>query len=257
MTSATRPAAVGEQFEVVRVRTPLPRQHQERKGDENPCRQSSLGGERADLTSDPSTLANRGADAVEDLREVAAGVAVDVDRRHHPLEVLAAHSTSEGGHRVGQVATQPNLGEHVGELAASGFLGVLGDRLQGLGEAETAAQRGGHQLQHLGELVGERRLTLRFGLADVEPDAPGRRRSRRAGRGAVLPASGRRARRPRRRGRPWRRTRPASSRCRQLPTRCRDRRACRSARGLPRSPTPSASRCRTCSAACRCRAAPC
>ena len=44
------------------------------------------------------------------------------------------------------------------------------DRLERLGEAETTAQRSGDQLQHVGQLVGERRLALRLRPADVEPD---------------------------------------------------------------------------------------
>ena len=77
----------------------------------------------------------------------------------------------KGAHGVGQIAPEPRLDEHVGELAACGLLRLLGHRLERLGDAEAAAERGGDQLQDVGQLVGERRLALGLRAADVDPHA--------------------------------------------------------------------------------------
>ncbi len=73
--------------------------------------------------------------------------------------------------RIESERSRPNrdLDEDMGKFASCGLLGVLGDGLESLGDAVSAAQRRGDQLQHVGQLIGERGLTLRLCPAHVEP----------------------------------------------------------------------------------------
>ena len=57
----------------------------------------------------------------------------------------------------------------MGELAAGRLLGILGNGVEGLGDPVSAAQGGGDQLEHIGQLVGERRLALDLVATHPEP----------------------------------------------------------------------------------------
>ena len=64
------------------------------------------------------------------------------------------------------------LDQHVGELAPGRLFGLLGHRLERLGDAVATAQRSGDQLEHVGQLIGERRLALALLAAARRTCAP-------------------------------------------------------------------------------------
>ena len=108
---------------------------------------------------------------VEHLGEIAADLAVDLDRLHDEVEVLALHPFTHRVQRFAEVAAEPRLHDESAELVRSGRFGLAGNDVEGLHDAVTHAQAPGHQRQRALELRVELRETV-FGAAiEVEPGA--------------------------------------------------------------------------------------
>ena len=146
---------VGELADVVGVHDGQQRGQQQRQGHQHVGGEPALGAERLDLARDPVALADRGGDVVEDLGQVAADLAVDLDGLGHPLEVLAAHPLGRGPQRRVEVAAQAGLDDDPAELVARRRLGLPGDDVERLEDAVARAQRAGHELEVVAQLRRE------------------------------------------------------------------------------------------------------
>ncbi len=82
-------------------------------------------------------------DTVQDLGQVAADLTVDGDGLAHPDEVLAGHPLGRLVQGLGERSTDARLINDPAELSGGRFLGLLGDRLQGLQQAVPGPQAAG------------------------------------------------------------------------------------------------------------------
>ena len=88
--------------------------------------------ERLHLTTQSLSLPQGLADSREHLREVAADLAVDADRHHHPVEVLAVHPLGHGLEGVLERQAQATLEQCAVDLLPEGSRRLLGHVVQGL-----------------------------------------------------------------------------------------------------------------------------
>src|SRR5207237_6710762 len=103
------------------------------------------------------TLAPRLRDRVEDLREIAADLPLDVAGEDGPLEVVAPDAL---GHRIQGVLHGPaeaDLRNDATELGLAGLGDLLRDRVEGLHEAVPGSEGAREDHEHVGELAVELR----------------------------------------------------------------------------------------------------
>src|SRR6202049_206424 len=116
---------------------------------------TSLRGQGADLSLDTHTLADGERDGVENLGEVAADHALNLDCGHHEVEVLGLVARDHVVERLVDVDTQRYLARGPGELFGDRRVGVLGDRRERLREGVSSFQRVAEQHQSVAELIVE------------------------------------------------------------------------------------------------------
>src|SRR5512132_3134769 len=144
-----------EQPDVARVdrRHIKPDRHRQER--EHPGGESALRGEHLDLPTEHRALPEGVGDRVQDLREVPADLALDVDREHRPHEVGAPDALGERRQRVLRGPAQTDLGHHALELGGGGMRDLLRHRVQRLEEAVPGAERGRQDREHVGKLVAQ------------------------------------------------------------------------------------------------------
>jgi hypothetical protein len=99
----------------------------------------------------------------------SSDLSLDVDRHHHPVEVLALVPLGDPFESVLEADSQARLDQHALELRRDG-LGALPDhRVDRLGQREPGRERPGHQLQRLGEPGVEGLAPSRSLDAEVDP----------------------------------------------------------------------------------------
>ena len=175
------PGPGGEEHEVRRVDHAQGAGQQHRQGQQDVGRQPALGSERLDLAHHLVALADRVGHGVEHLGQVSADLTVDVDRLHHPFEVVGADPAGHGMKRAGDVAAQAGFDHEPTELAAGGLGGFLAQRIHRLEQPVAGAEAAGQLLEGVAELVGE--VAAPLAPHDVErDDRRRRRRLRRAAR---------------------------------------------------------------------------
>ena len=140
-----------QQADVVVVGQHAEQQHPDGQGDEDVGGELALGRQRLHLTLEHLALAQRGGRGAQRLGQVATDLALDADRHRGPAHVLAVHARAHVVERVADVGADPRLGQRPRELLGRRLGGVLGDRVQGLQEAEAGGERGGHQHEDVRE----------------------------------------------------------------------------------------------------------
>ncbi len=93
---------------------------------------------------------------VEEARERAAGLGLDVDGRRHVLEVGRADSLAHGIDRLVERSSELLLSEHACELLRGRRRAVVDDCLERRAKAVPGPQRRGDRREHVGQLSVER-----------------------------------------------------------------------------------------------------
>ena len=110
----------------------------------------------AHLAEDLEALADDVGEVLEDLGQVAAGLALDQDRGREEPHVEQRHADGEVRQRVLQRQAEVLLVERLPELGADRLRHLVGDHLQAGREGVARLQRARHQVQRLGERFLER-----------------------------------------------------------------------------------------------------
>src|SRR4051812_16181014 len=122
---------------------------------EDPPRQPALGRQHPHLPAEPLTLAECLRDHEEQLREVAADVALDPDGHHHPGEVLARHPPADPLEGVLDGHPEPALDECAIELGGHGGLPLPHHRVDRLGQRVARLHAAGEHLDGVRQLGEE------------------------------------------------------------------------------------------------------
>src|SRR5437867_99348 len=149
-----------EQADVVRVHHQQVQEEQERKGAQDGDGEPPLGRQHLHLAHDVGALPDRGGHDVQDLRQVAAHLPLDVDRHDRPPQVLALDAVRHGHHGIVDAATQPDLRYDPLELGGRGVADLLRHLVQGLEEAVAGPHRARQDRQHVAQLLAHGLLAL-------------------------------------------------------------------------------------------------
>ena len=142
------------------------RQRQQHVAGEAPVR-----GVHADLPSNLETLADDVRQVVEDFGQVAAGVALDEDRRHEEPHVENRDARGHLVQRVAQREAEVLLIERLLELRADRIGHLLRDHAERRLERVSRPDGPRHQIERLGEVLFELLQSRRSAV-----DQPGKRR---------------------------------------------------------------------------------
>ena len=126
------------------------------------------GGQRIDLADDADPLANREGDLVEDRREVATDLGLDLDGGDHQVEVLGGDAADEVVERRLEGEAQLHLADDALELLADRWPRLAGDELHALEERGAGAKRVREQRDRVGQLVRERLEPAVLAAVEVE-----------------------------------------------------------------------------------------
>src|SRR5579875_389082 len=129
----------------------------ERQDAEDPGAQPALRRQGPNLSSKPLALDHGVGDRVEDLRQVAAHLALYPDRHDRPLEIPAADTGRCRVHRVLDGRAEPGCHHRLSQLPPHGILHLVRHGVEALQEGETCPESSRQQLQHVGQLGFEGR----------------------------------------------------------------------------------------------------
>src|SRR5665811_1291459 len=117
---------------------------------------SLLGGERSDLALDPHPLADRVRDRVQDLREVAAHLVLDGDRRRHQVQVLGLDTPNHVLHGLLEREPKVDFADDALELRGDRRPRLADHQLDGLEERRARSERVSEQRDGVRQLLVER-----------------------------------------------------------------------------------------------------
>src|ERR1039458_4339193 len=122
--------------------------------------ETSLGGVNADLAQNLEAFADYIGQVVKNLGQIAAGFALQHDRRHEELDV-------DQGHAIGQVEQSVAHREpeflffvQLAKFSGDGFGDFVGDHFEGGGKGVAGANRAGERINGFGKLLLKFRKTL-------------------------------------------------------------------------------------------------
>ena len=170
-------ALAEQQVHVLRV------DERQRDAEHRRQRQQHVAGEAAVRRVDPhlaqnlEALADDVREVLEDLRQVAAGLALDQDRGREEPHVEQRHAHGQVLERVLHRQAEVLLVERLAELGADRLGHLVGDHLQAGRERVAGLERAGDQIQRLRELFLERAQPA--GALDVQYDERQREAERR------------------------------------------------------------------------------
>ena len=157
-----------QQADVVGIDQVQDGREQKRQGDEDVRGHPALGGQDPDLAEQVEPFAHQGGNLGDDLGQVAAGLALDVDGHHEELEVRAVHPVLEVGQGAVHVHAVVDLVQGLAELGADGRIELVGHHAHAAAEGVSGLEGAGHQVQGLGQLL----LELVHALALLAPEPP-------------------------------------------------------------------------------------
>ena len=170
------------------------REQSDRKPGDDPARHPALSRERLDHPLQRDPVAHGVRHAVEDLRRVAARLALKRRDQRDLLEVLAVHAVHDHLQGLVERDAQALVGEHAAELALGRLGRVFGDDAERAGERVAGAHRRRDDLQVVGQLVAEQQPLLAHPARDQRPGARGnaerQQSEQRARRSSSVPAAG-------------------------------------------------------------------
>src|SRR5450759_3151320 len=129
---------------------------------------SLLGGERADLAFDPHPLADRVCDRVQDLREVAAHLVLDGDRRRHQVQVLGLDTPNHVLQGLLEREPKVDFADDALELRGDRRPRLADHQLDGLEERRARPERVSEQRDRVRQLLVERVEPPSLSPLDVE-----------------------------------------------------------------------------------------
>ena len=137
--------------------------------DSRPCAVSTL-----QLTLDLEALPDRVADLVEHLGEIAADVLRGEDSHLEQRQVRIADTLGQAVERLAQGASQADLLGDVPELLGDRVRELLRHDAHGRHQPVAGLERRAHEVERVGELVGEeRRAPARHAPHDEQRDGTG------------------------------------------------------------------------------------
>jgi hypothetical protein len=92
---------------------------------------------------------------LEQLGQVAADPALDVDGHHDPGEVLAVEALGHACQGGLEADAEARLDQHAAELRRDRLRALVDDGVDGLGEGQARRQGARHQLQGVGQAAAE------------------------------------------------------------------------------------------------------